>query len=70
MIKKQLWTYFQFTKFSFIDFVLADRRNLSGKQPHGSVANLPVAEFRSQTREMLLPKPPNTYLSVFLFFPF
>ena len=25
--------YFQFTKFSFIDFVLTDRRTLSGKRP-------------------------------------
>ena len=30
------------------------------------VANLPVVDFRSQTREMLTPKPLNTQLSVFL----
>ena len=37
------------------------------------VANLPVVDFHSQTREMLTPKPLNTQLSVFLlaywFFP-
>ena len=31
------------------------------------MANLPVANFRSQPREMLLLKPLNTYISVFLF---
>ena len=30
------------------------------------VANLPVVDFRYQTREMLTPKPLNTQLSVFL----
>ena len=30
------------------------------------VANLPVVEFHSQTREMLIPKPLDTQLSVFL----
>ena len=30
------------------------------------VANLPVVDFHSQPREMLTPKPPNTWLSVFL----
>ena len=30
------------------------------------VANLPVVDFHSQTREMLIPKPLNTQLSVFL----
>ena len=58
---------FSFTKFSFIDFVLIDRRNLSGKRPHRRIANLPVADFRSQPREMLLLKPLNTKVSVFLF---
>ena len=39
-------------------------------QVHGQnrpVANLPVVDFRSQPREMPLPKPLNTQLSVFLF---
>ena len=36
---------FQFTKFSFIDFVLTDSRNLSGKRPIRPVANLPVVDF-------------------------
>ena len=30
------------------------------------VANLPVVDFHSQTREMLIPKPLNTQLSVFI----
>ena len=51
---------FQFAKFSFIDFVLTDRRNLPGKRPHRPVANLPDVDCRSQPREMPLPKPPNT----------
>ena len=46
---------------------LNNRSNLSGKRPHRPVANLPVATFRSQPREMLLLKPLNTYISVFLF---
>ena len=37
---------FQFTKFSFIIFT--NRSNLSGKRPHRPVANLLVANFRSQ----------------------
>ena len=43
---------FQFTKFSFIEFVLTDRRSLSGKRPNRPVANLPVVDFHSQPREM------------------
>ena len=35
----------QFTKFSFIDFVLTDSRNLSGKRPIRPLANLPVVDF-------------------------
>ena len=51
---------FQFAKFSFIDFVLTDRSNLPGKRLNRPVANLPDVDFRSQPREMPLPKPPNT----------
>ena len=51
---------FNLKKFSFIDFVLIDRRNLPGKRPKQPVANLPDVDFRSQPREMQLPKPPNT----------
>ena len=43
---------FQVTKFSFIDFVLTGRRNLSGKRPNRPVANFPVADFPSQPREI------------------
>ena len=51
---------FQFTKFSFIDFFLTDRRSLSGKRPKSASGK------SSQRREMLTPKPLNTQLSVFL----
>ena len=40
-----IFVNFQFTKFSFIDFVLTDSRNLSGKRPIRPVANLPVVDF-------------------------
>ena len=43
---------FQLIKFSFIDFVLTDRGNLSGKRPNRLVANLPIVDFRSQPQEM------------------
>ena len=56
---------FQFKKFSFIEFVLTDRRSQVNGQ-NRLVANLPVVDFHSQTREMLTPKPLNTQLSVFL----
>ena len=38
-----------------------------GKRPHRPVANLPVADFPSRPREMLLLKLLNTYISVFFF---
>ena len=40
-----IFVNFQFTKFSFIDFVLTDSRNLSGKRPIRPLANLPVVDF-------------------------
>ena len=58
---------FQFEKFSFIDFVLIDKWNLLGKRPNRPIANLSFADLHSQPREMLLPKPLNMYLLVFLF---
>ena len=51
---------FQFTKFSFIDFVFQVNDQIR------IVANLPVVDFHSQTREMLTLKPLTTQLSVFL----
>ena len=36
---------FQITKFSFIDFVLTERKSLSGKRPNRPMANLPVVDF-------------------------
>ena len=39
-----------------------------GKRPHRPVANLPVADFPSRPREMLLLKLLNTYISVFFSF--
>ena len=56
---------FQFTKFSFIDFVLTDRRSLSSKRQNRLVSNLPVVDFHSQTWEMLTIKPLNAQLSGF-----
>ena len=38
-----------------------------GKMCWIMITNLPVADLHSQPREMLLPKPLNTYLLVFLF---
>ena len=38
-----------------------------GKMRWIMITNLPVADLHSQLREMLLPKPLNTYLLVFLF---
>ena len=38
-----------------------------GKMRWIIITNLPVADLHSQPREMLLPKPLNTYLLVFLF---
>ena len=38
-----------------------------GKMRWIMITNLPVADLHSQPREMLLPKPLNTYLLVFLF---
>ena len=49
---------FSWTKFSVIDLVLTDRRNLSRTQ-NRPVANLPVVDCRSQPQEMPLPKPLN-----------
>ena len=57
---------FQFTKFSFIDFVFTDRRSLSGNDQNRPMANLSFVEFHSQPKEMLTPKPLNTQLSVFI----
>ena len=57
---------FQFTKSSFIDLVLTDRRRLHVNGQNWPVANLPVVDFHSQRTEMLTPKPLNTQLSVFL----
>ena len=58
---------FQFTKFSFIDFVLTDRRSLSGKRPKSASGKSSGCRyFHHQPREILTPKPPNTQLSVFL----
>ena len=57
---------FQFTKFSFIDFFLTDRRSLSGKRPKSAGGKSSSCRFHSQRREMLTPKPLNTQLSVFL----
>ena len=51
---------FQFTKLSFIDFVISeDVFHINGQnQP---MANLPVVDFHSQPREMRTPlKPLNT----------
>ena len=36
---------FQFTKFSFIDFVLTDRRSLSGKRPKSASGKSPSCRF-------------------------
>ena len=55
---------FQFTKFSFIDFVLTEVFQVNGQ--NRPEANLPVVDFHSQPSEMLTPKPLNTQLSVFL----
>ena len=55
---------FQFTIFSFIDFVLMDREVFQVNGQNRPVANLPVVDF--QAREMLTPRPLNTKLSVFL----
>ena len=48
--KKNNGRNFQFTKFSFIDFFLTNRRSLSGKRPNRPIANLPVVDFHSQPR--------------------
>ena len=48
------------TKFSVIELVLTDRRNLSGTPPNRLVANLLVVDFRPQPREMPSAKPLNT----------
>ena len=53
--KKKNGRNFQFTKFSFIDFVLTDRRSLSGNGQNRPVVNHPVVDFHSQP-----PKPLNT----------
>ena len=58
MITKTTMANFQFAKFPFIDFVLTDRRN--PWRPNRPVANLPAVDFRSQPREVPLPKPLNT----------
>ena len=50
---------FQFTKFSFIDFVLTDRKNMQVNGQNWPVGNLPVVIFCSQPQEMSLPKPLN-----------
>ena len=43
---------FQVTKFSFIDFVLTGRRNLSGKRPKSACGKFPAADFPFQPREI------------------
>ena len=60
---------FQYKKLLVIDFVLTDRGNLSGTRLKRPVANLSVVAFRSQPREMPLPKPLNTPVT-FLYFDF
>ena len=61
---------FQYTKLSVIELVLTDKRNLSGATGQDRpVANLSVVDFRSQPREMSLPKSLNTQFPIFLFLP-
>ena len=57
---------FQFTIFSFIDFVLMDREVFQVNGQNRPVANLPVVDFHSKPRKMLTSRPLNTQLSVFL----
>ena len=57
---------FQFTKFSFIDFVLTDGRSLSHKRPKSASGKSSSCRFSSQPWEMLTPKPLNTQFSDFL----
>ena len=54
--KTTMGVIFQFTKFSFIDFVLTDRKNLQVNGQNWPVGNLPVIIFCSQPQEMSLPK--------------
>ena len=44
-IQKQQWRNFQFIKFSFIDFVLTDRRSLSGKRPKSACGKSSSCRF-------------------------
>ena len=48
---KMLWIMIK--KFSFIEFVLTDRRKISDKRKNWLVTNLPVVDFRSHPQEML-----------------
>ena len=59
---------FQFTKSSFIDLVLTDRRRLHVNGQNWPVANLAVVDFHSQPREMVTLKPLNMKLSIFFLF--
>ena len=57
---------FQFTKFSFIDFVLTDRRSLSGKRPKSASDKSSSCRFSFSAVRKLTQTPLNTQLSVFL----
>ena len=59
---------FQCTKFSVIELVLTDRRNLSGTRPKSTCGKSSSCQFFVLSCEKIkLPKPLNTKLSVFLF---
>ena len=53
---------FQFTKFSFINFSLPTEGVFQVNGWNRPEANLSVVDFHSQPREMLTPKPPNTFI--------
>ena len=58
MIKNNNGRNSQFTKLSFIDFVLTDRRSILGQ--NRLLTNLPDVDFHSQPTEKPTPKPLNT----------
>ena len=49
IIKTTVVVIFQFTKFSFIDFVLTDRRSLSGKRPKSATGKSSRSRFSFST---------------------
>ena len=58
---------FQFTKFSFIDFVLTDRRSLSGKRPKSASGKSSSCRFSFSAARNLNTKATEYVTSVFLF---